>query len=80
MSESQSPTRRKPVVRLTGENGNYFNVLGLVRRAFQRERLPNEYAEFYKKVVELQQSGEGNGRGSKYDQFLQLVMEYCEVE
>lgn len=60
----------KPVVKLTGQDGNVFMILELCHRAAQKAKMPPEkYTEFKKEAM----SGD-------YDHALQTVMKYFEVE
>jgi hypothetical protein len=59
----------KPKVRLTGKDGNVFNIIGLVSRALKNAGMAKEAAEFRTKAF---------GAGS-YDEVLQLAMDYAEV-
>lgn len=61
---------RKPVVKLVGQNGNVFNVIGLVKRALERAGQRDKAEEFVKRAF----------KSGSYDNVLALVFEYCEVE
>jgi hypothetical protein len=65
----KAPTE-KPVVRLLGEDGNAFAILGAVRKAMKRAGADKEYIEQY-----TNQATAGN-----YDHLLQVTMQYVEVE
>ncbi len=60
----------KPRVKLVGQNGNVYNLLGLCLRAL-REAGQHEQAEELQKRVYAAHS---------YDEALVLMMEYCDVE
>ena len=60
----------KPTVQLIGENGNIFNLAGIASRAL-RKAGQRENAEKMKKEI--------FACGS-YEEALQTIMEYCEVE
>ncbi len=60
----------KPTVRLIGEDGNVFNVIGRTARALKEAGLKVEADEFCQKAFAAQ----------SYDEVLRLVMTYCEVE
>lgn len=60
----------KPRVKLVGENGNVFNLLGLCTRALKRAGQEEEANKLTKAVF---------GCGS-YDEALQKMLEYCDVE
>jgi hypothetical protein len=59
----------KPVVQLTGEDGNAFGVMGRVKRALARQGADQEYINKY-----LQES-----MGGDYDGLLQTAMKYVNV-
>lgn len=61
---------KKPTVRLLGEDGNAFAILGRVSRALKRAGFSDEYIEGY---VEEATSGD-------YDHLLQVTMGYVDVE
>jgi len=60
----------KPKVKLVGENGNVFNVIGRCTKALKRAGYKERAAEFSERAF----------NGDSYDEVLQLAMEYCEVE
>lgn len=60
----------KPKVRLIGENGNIFNLLGIASKGLKKEGQYEQAKEMSEKVF---------GCGS-YDEALQIIMEYVEVE
>ena len=60
----------KPKVKLVGENGNVFNVIGRVSKALKRAGLKDKAEEFTKKAF----------NSGSYDEVLRLATEYCEVE
>jgi hypothetical protein len=62
----------KPVVRLVGEDGNVFNVIGVVRRALakaDRERGTRTAPEFMARAFDA----------DSYDGVLRLALEYVDV-
>ena len=59
----------KPVVRLIGENGSVFNVIGLTAKALKKANLKDKAEEFTKKAFSAK----------SYDAVLALVQDYCEV-
>lgn len=69
----QTPDREVPytdaIVQLTGESGNAFSIIGLVRRGIQRSNHP-ELGETF-----MREATAGN-----YDQLLQTCMRYVSVE
>lgn len=67
MSETVEP---RPVVKLTGTDGNAFAVLGLTKNALRKAGASQEHvAKFMTEAM----SGD-------YDHLLATVMEYVEVE
>ena len=58
------------VVKLIGENGNVFNVIGRTSRALKNADLKDEAEEFVARAF----------KAGSYDEVLRIVMEYCEVE
>lgn len=66
----------QPSVRLTGTDGNIFNLIGLCRKAMFRykKEIDNTYnAEYmYKEMFDEIQQGD-------YDNALQVMMSYCNV-
>ncbi len=61
---------KKPVVKLTGQDGNVFNIIGLCCRALRREVSEECANEFATKAF----------NAGSYDEVLQLAMKYCEVQ
>lgn len=61
---------QKPVCKLIGEDGNVFNIIGLVRRCLIASNRHDEGEEFARKAFAC----------SSYDEVLQLAMTYVEVE
>jgi hypothetical protein len=58
-------------VKLIGENGNVFNIIGLVSRALKRGKVPaSEVSKFQNDAFS----------SPSYDAVLQLCMEWVEVE
>jgi len=60
---------KKPRVKLVGEDGNVFNVIGRCSRALLNEVGPERATEFREKAF----------AAGSYDEVLRLAMEYCEV-
>ena len=60
----------KPTVKLIGKDGNVFAIIGAVSKALKSARLPEQASEFTSRAFNV----------CSYDEVLQLVMEYCEVE
>jgi len=63
----------KPECRLAGENGNVFNLIGLVRRALIDNSLYDELAEFDADMEKVRQGG------STYSDVLVLFTRYVEI-
>jgi hypothetical protein len=60
----------KPKVKLVGEDGNVFNIIGRVLRALNQAGLSDKAQEFQRRAL----------AAHSYDEVLQLAMEYTEVE
>ena len=60
----------KPVVELSGHDGNVFNIIGRVIKILKRAGLDDNAKNFSRRALNAQ----------SYDEVLQLAMEYCEVE
>ena len=60
---------KKPRVKLIGENGNVFNVIGRTYQALVKAGMKKKAEEFKEKAVSSE----------SYDCVLNLAMEYCEV-
>jgi len=60
----------KPVVKLVGEDGNAYSIIGRVRKALRKAGATKEHINKY---MEEAMSGD-------YDHLLQVTMEYVEVE
>jgi hypothetical protein len=60
----------KPVVRLTGENGNVYNIIAVVSTALVKAGQPEKARELRAKFVLL----------NSYTAILELVQEYVVVE
>jgi len=60
----------KPTAKIIGKNGNIFNILGIAKKALVSIGLKKEAEEMKNKVF--------NAGG--YDEALQIIMEYVEVE
>lgn len=60
---------RKPVVQLSGEDGNVFSVIGRCAKALKRAGQP-ERADEFRRLAQASDS---------YDAVLRLAFDYCEV-
>lgn len=62
--------KKKPRCKLIGENGNVYNLIGIVRRTLQDNGFEDQAKELMSRVY---------GMGS-YDEVLMLFQEYVEIE
>lgn len=60
----------KPVVQLSGEDGNVFSIIGRVSKALKRAGQADKAKEFSEKAM----------NSESYDAVLQLCFDYVEVE
>lgn len=60
---------KKPKVKLTGQDGNVFNLIGICSKALKKEGLYNEAKQM---TTECFNAG-------SYDEALQIMMKYCDV-
>lgn len=60
----------KPICKLIGQDGNIFNLAGIVSRNLKENDLPDQAQEVWDKLKECK----------SYDEALQLFMNYVEVE
>ena len=60
----------KPIVTLIGEDGNVFNLIGIVSRALKQVGQPDKAKEFTEKAF----------AAHSYDEVLALLQDYVEVE
>ncbi|WP_088076876.1 hypothetical protein [Litchfieldia alkalitelluris] len=60
----------KPICKLVGEDGNIFWILGRVNRALKENGKADEAKEVSERVL----------ASGSYDEALQIMMEYVEVE
>jgi len=61
--------KKKPVVKLIGENGNAYLILGKVKQALKKEGADQEYIDKF-----LNEAKSGN-----YDNLLCVCMEYADI-
>jgi hypothetical protein len=59
---------QKPEVKLVGEDGNAFAIMGRVSKALQRAGADNEYVDQYRK----------ESMAGDYDNLLMVAMKYVE--
>jgi hypothetical protein len=60
----------KPQVKLIGQDGNVFNLIGIAAKALQRANQSEHAKEMTDKVF----------KSGSYDEALQIICEYVEVE
>lgn len=60
----------KPSCTLIGEDGNVFNLIGIVSRTLEKNKLKLEAKEFRNKAIKC----------GSYDEVLVLIQEYVEIE
>jgi len=63
----------KPECKLIGENGNVFNLIGIVKRTLRKEGLNEELKSFDIELTDMMKNG------SSYDDILMLFQKYVEV-
>lgn len=61
--------KQKPKVKLVGENGNIYNLIGIASKALKKEGLVNEAKEMTDKIFQC----------SSYDEALSTICEYVDV-
>lgn len=61
----------KPRCRIMGENGNIFNLMGIVSKTLKEAGVPEQADEMIKKITTEAKS---------YDDALVILMEYVDVE
>ena len=65
-----SETKQKPTVKLVGENGNAFAIMGTVSKALRKNGYLKEDIDKYMKEA----------RSGDYDNLLRVTMKWVEVE
>lgn len=60
----------KPVVKLVGENGNIFNIMGIVIRELKRNGMTEEAKKYQEEVMACH----------SYDEALSVAFKYVDVE
>jgi hypothetical protein len=68
--DQAGPDFTKPPVKMVGEDGNVFAIIGRVRRALRRAGRSDLAQEFTARAT----------ASSSYDAVLALVFEYCDVD
>jgi hypothetical protein len=61
----------KPRVKLVGEDGNVFNLMGICKRALEKSGQADKAKEMINKITTEAKS---------YHEALAIMMDYCEVE
>lgn len=59
----------KPKIRLTGQDGNVFNLIGIASRALKLAGQRDQAREMQDKCF----------KSGSYDEAIQIIMRYCEV-
>jgi len=70
MTQDPAPDPAKPRCQLSGEDGNVFHVIGIVRRSLREAGLDEEASELVDRAFACK----------AYDEVLRLCFEYVEVE
>ena len=60
---------KKPKVKLSGKDGNVFNLIGICSAALKKEGYREQATEMAKKCF----------ASGSYDEALSIMMEYCDV-
>lgn len=60
----------KPIAKLIGQDGNVFNLVGIASKALRKANQADKATEMTEKVF---------GSGS-YEEALNIIGEYCEIE
>ena len=61
----------KPKCRLIGENGNIFNLMGIVSRTLREAGEPEKAEEMIERITK---------KAKSYDEALAMLMEYVDIE
>ena len=61
----------KPICNLIGQDGNIFNLMGIVGRTLRQNDLPEQAEEMSKRIL--------GGETDSYDKAIQILMEYVEI-
>jgi len=67
----ENTEKKKPTVKLVGENGNVFNLISICYRALKDIGMENEAKEMRDKIINSAKS---------YSEALAIMMDYCDVE
>jgi len=63
-------TTEKPKVKLIGQNGNVFNLIGICSRALRDTGQSEKIKEMTTKITETAKS---------YEEALSIMMDYCDI-
>lgn len=66
----QTENKQKPMVKLVGQDGNIFNLIGIASRELKRAGQQNEAKDMQEKVFSAE----------SYDEALSIIGEYCEIK
>lgn len=69
-SSEETLKESKPTIKLVGENGNIFNLIGIASKALKEEGQHDKAKEMSEKCM----------TSESYEEALGIIMEYCEVE
>jgi len=61
--------KKKPKVKLVGENGNVFNLMGICQKALRKEGLNDEAKEMVDRIF----------HSGSYDEALSIMCEYVDA-
>ena len=61
----------KPVCKLIEQDGNIFNLMGIVGRTLRQNDLPEQAEEMSKRIL--------GGEAESYPQALAILMEYVDI-
>ena len=61
----------KPECKLVGQDGNIFNLMGIVGRTLRQNNLPEQADEMSKRIM--------GGEAQSYSQALAILMEYVDI-
>ena len=61
----------KPICNLIGQDGNIFNLMGIVGRTLRQNDLPEQAEEMSERIL--------GGEADSYDKAIQILMEYVEI-
>jgi len=67
--KNKETTPKKPKVKLIGQDGNVFNLIGICQRALRKAGMHDEAKELSAKCF----------KADSYDEALCIMMEYCDV-